>query len=293
MKNNHLKSYFITCGLLFFSMAGMAQDSLNRQKIRRLVLAESIAYTVSMVGLGVIWYGNEPRQSFSFFNDNKQWLQIDKVGHIYTAYHLSQTNSIILQNAGMSHKRALLWSGISSTAMMLPIEIFDGYSANYGFSWGDALANTIGAFLPFQQLIWEENYFQPKYSFSPSPYAKLRPNTLGSSLTEQWLKDYNGQTYWLSTNFNLFSKDNVFPDWLAFSIGYSGREMLYGSPVDNEMNGYNAQRQLFLSLDIDFSKFSTDKKWLKPILYVANLVKVPFPTFEIRGNQLYFHPLYF
>ncbi len=293
MKSNYFKSYFTTCCLLLFSISTVAQNSLNRQKIRRLVLAESIVYTGSMVGLGVIWYGNEPRQSFSFFNDNKQWLQMDKVGHIYTAYHLSQTNAVLLQNAGMSQKKALLWSGISSTAMMLPIEILDGYSANYGFSWGDALANTIGAFLPFQQLIWDENYFHPKYSFSPSPYAKLRPNILGSNLTEQWLKDYNGQTYWLSTNFNLFSQDNVFPDWLAFSIGYSGREMLYGSPSDNQLNGYNAQRQIFLSLDVDFSKFSTEKKWLKPILYIANLVKVPFPTLELRGNRLYFHPLYF
>lgn len=293
MKNHHLKSCLIACGLLLFSISTSAQDSLNQQKIRRLVLAESIVYTGSMVGLGVIWYGNEPRQSFTFFNDNDQWLQIDKLGHIYTAYHLSQTNSILLQNAGMPKKKALLWSGISSTAMMLPIEIFDGYSANYGFSWGDALANTIGAFLPLQQLIWEENYFHPKYSFSPSPYAELRPNTLGSGLAEQWLKDYNGQTYWLSANLNLLSTENIFPDWLAFSVGYSGREMLYGSPAENVLNGYSAQRQLFFSMDIDFSKFSTQKKWLKPILYIANLVKVPFPTLEIRGNQLIFHPLYF
>jgi hypothetical protein len=288
-----MKSYNIACSLLLLSFSSIGQDSLNQEKLRRIVLAESIIYTGTMATLGFIWYGNEPQQSFTFFNDNNQWLQMDKVGHLYTAYHLSQTNALLLQNAGMSQKKALLWSGISSTVLMLPIEIFDGFSANYGASWGDALANTLGAFLPFQQLIWEENYLHPKYSFSPSNYAEIRPNTLGATLAEQWLKDYNGQTYWLSANLNLLSKNHVFPDWLAFSVGYSGREMIYGSPADNNLNGYNAQRQFFLSMDIDFSKFKTEKKWLKPILYVANLIKVPFPTLEIRGNQFYFHPLYF
>ncbi len=288
-----LKQSIVASILFLISFSGIAQDSLNRQKIKRLILAESFAYAGSMVGLSVLWYGNEPRQKFTFFNDNQQWQQMDKLGHIYTSYHLSQTNSILLQNAGMEKKKALLWSGVASTAMMLPIEIMDGYSADYGFSWGDALANTIGAFLPLQQLIWENNYFHPKYSFSPSSYAELRPNALGSNFSEQWLKDYNGQTYWLSTNLNLLSKNDVFPGWLAFSVGYSGREMLYGDPTENKLNGFNGQRQLLLSMDIDFSKFSTDKKWLKPILYIANLVKVPFPTLEIRGNQLYFHPLYF
>lgn len=218
---------------------------------------------------------------------------MDKAGHVYTAYHLSATNAILLQRAGVSKKKALLWSSIASTGMMLPIEILDGYSANYGASWGDFVANSIGAFLPFQQLLWGETYIYPKFSFSASPYAQLRPNTLGATFYEQLLKDYNGQTYWLSTNFNLFSKQDVFPDWLAFSVGYSGKEMVYGNETENAVNGYHAQRQFFLSLDVDFSKVETQKQWLRTLLYIANLIKIPFPALEWRQNQVNLHLVYF
>jgi hypothetical protein len=34
----------------------------------------------------------------------------------------------------------------------------------------------------------------------------------GSSWIERMLKDYNGQTYWLSANLNHFSKDQIYPD---------------------------------------------------------------------------------
>jgi hypothetical protein len=43
----------------------------------------------------------------------------------------------------------------------------------------------------------------PKFSFHTTQYAQYRPNVLGSSLAEQILKDYNGQTYWLSVNLHL------------------------------------------------------------------------------------------
>ncbi|MBK6266337.1 DUF2279 domain-containing protein [Marivirga sp. S37H4] len=261
--------------------------------MKKIILAESVIYTAGMTGLAVIWYGKDTNQSFTFFNDNAQWLQMDKAGHIYTAYHLSLANSKLLQSTGIPQKKALFWSGISSTAMMLPIEIMDGYSSNYGASWGDFVANAIGAFLPFQQLLWAENYLHPKYSFSPTHYANIRPYVLGSNYYEQWLKDYNGQTYWLSANFNLLSKENIFPEWMAFSVGYSGREMLYGNPEENIANGYQAQRQLFLSLDVDFSKIETQQKWLRHVFYLVNLIKIPFPTLEWRGNQLILHPVYF
>lgn len=177
--------------------------------------------------------------------------------------------------------------------MMLPIEIFDGFSSNYGASWGDFMANTIGAFLPYQQFLFDQNYIYPKFSFSPSPYANLRPNTLGSNYIEQLIKDYNGQTYWLSTDFNIFSKGNKFPNWLQFSIGYSGNQMVYGSPSENVENGYNANQQWLLSLDLNLSKIETQKKWLKIMLNLINKVKIPFPGLEWNGKDVVLHPLYF
>ncbi|MGM0582316.1 MAG: DUF2279 domain-containing protein [Bacteroidota bacterium] len=268
-------------------------DSLDRKKMRNIILAESAIYTAGMTGLGFLWYKDSESQSFQFFNDNKQWLQMDKIGHVYAAYHLTDINYQLLQNAGMNPKKAMLFSSLSSTAMMLPIEIFDGFSTSYGASWGDALANSIGAFLPYQQFLFDQNYIYPKFSFSPSPYAHLRSNTLGKNYAEQFIKDYNGQTYWLSTDFNIFSNKNQFPNWLQFSVGYSGNQMVYGSPQENMENGYIANRQWLLSLDLNLSKIEVEQKWLKIMFNLINKVKIPFPALEWNGKEVVLHPLYF
>ncbi|ADR20070.1 DUF2279 domain-containing protein [Marivirga tractuosa] len=273
--------------------AQIQKDSIDGKKLRNIILAESTLYAAGMTGLGFLWYKDNESQSFQFFNDNNQWLQMDKVGHLYTAYHLTNINYLLLKNAGMRPKKAMLYSSISSTAMMLPIEIFDGFSTSYGASWGDALANIIGAFLPYQQFLFDQNYINPKFSFSQSRYAHLRPNTLGKNYIEQLIKDYNGQTYWLSTDFNIFSKENKFPNWLQFSIGYSGNQMVYGNPFDNLENGYYSNRQWLLSMDLNFEKIKVEQQWLKIILKVINKVKIPFPAVEWNGKDVVLHPLYF
>ncbi|WKV11981.1 DUF2279 domain-containing protein [Marivirga harenae] len=285
--------FLIQCSFQTHGQAQNQEDSINTNKIRKIILTESAVYTAGMTGLGLLWYKDTEAQSFQFFNDNKQWLQMDKIGHAYTAFHLTNINYQLFKASGMTPQKAMLYSSLSSTAMMLPIEIFDGFSAAYGASWGDALSNTIGALLPYQQFLFDQTYIYPKFSFSASPYAHLRPNTLGSNFIEQVIKDYNGQTYWLSTDFNIFSKKNKFPAWLQFSIGYSGNEMVYGSPIDNSKNGFEANRQWLLSLDINTSKIEVEQRWLEIMLRIINKVKIPFPTIEWQGKNVVLHPLYF
>ena len=79
-----------------------------------------------------------------------------------------------------------------------------------------------------QELISNEQRITLKYSFHQTSYAKLRPTTLGENYIQQALKDYNGQTYWLSTNIWSFNKKSSFPKWLNVLVGFGGEGMLYG-----------------------------------------------------------------
>jgi hypothetical protein len=75
---------------------------------------------------------------------------------------------------------------------------------------GDIIANASGtALFVSQELLWKEQRITPK--FHTTQYAQYRPNVLGSSLAEQMLKDYNGQTYWLSVNLHSFYKGSKIP----------------------------------------------------------------------------------
>jgi hypothetical protein len=79
--------------------------------------------------------------------------------------------------------------------------------------------------------MWKEQRITPKFSFHTTQYAQYRPNVLGSSLAEQMLKDYNGQTYWLSVNTPSIKAQN--PKWLNLAIGYGANGMLTGNGENN------------------------------------------------------------
>jgi hypothetical protein len=201
----------------------------NKKRFTGLCIANTAGFAIGMYGLNHLWYANQPRTAFHFFNDNAQWNQVDKVGHFYTSYMLTRATSDALLWCGTKEKRAYIASGAMATILMLTIEGFDGFSPDYGASFGDIAANTVGALLySSQQLVWNENRIKPKFSYRNSTYAKYRPNVLGSTLPEKMLKDYNAQTYWFAINPSLFFKDSGLPKWLSVSLGYGANGMVSG-----------------------------------------------------------------
>jgi hypothetical protein len=74
-------------------------------------------------------------------------------------------------------------------AFLTAVEVMDGYSAEWGASSGDIIANAAGtALYVSQELIWQEQRITPKFSFHTTKYASFRPSVLGSSFSEQILK---------------------------------------------------------------------------------------------------------
>jgi hypothetical protein len=180
---------------------------------------------------------------------------------------------------------------------LIGIEMLDGFSEEWGFSYGDFLANTSGSLVFIgQELLWNEQRITPKFSFHQTKFASQRPETLGSSFNEQVLKDYNGQTYWLSFNIQSFTKDNFVPKWLNLAIGYGGEGMLYGKNEEALVNGIiqNPYRQFYLSLDVDLTKISTKSHFLKTLFSVINTIKIPAPTLKYDNfNGVKAHFVYF
>ncbi len=122
----------------------------------------------------------------------------------------------------------------------------------------------------------------------------MRPNTLGATTMERFLKDYNGQTYWLSFNIASLAHLEKFPKWLNVSIGYGAEEMLYALPSQNSDNGYHSYARGMLSLDVDFNRIKTKHAFLRGLFRGLNMLHVPFPALEYNGrNGFQFHPLYF
>jgi len=292
---------------LFVSVFSQAQSSINTflkpsdtlNKTRRtgVNVGESLALGATLIGLNQLWYKDYPKSSFHFINDNNQWLQMDKLGHMYSTYHLGRVGAEMLQWSGASQKEQLIYGSTLGLGFLTVVEVFDGFSEEWGASSGDIIANVSGtAVYVSQELLWNEQRIIPKFSFHQTKFASQRPETLGTSLNEQILKDYNGQTYWLSFNVHSFTKDSFTPKWLNVAIGYGGEGMLYGKDAEAIENGViqNPYRQFYLSLDIDLTKITTKSHFLKTLFSVFNTIKIPAPTLQYdEYNGLRAHFIYF
>lgn len=263
-------------------------DTLHKGRLQALVLTESALAATAFVALGQVWYKDYAKADFHFIDDSGDWLQVDKAGHAFATYHLSRFNSELLEWAGVDRNRRLVYGTASGFVLVSAIELFDGHSAAWGASWGDLAANAIGSSLFLsQELIWGEQRIIPKFSFHVTPLAKERPELLGASLREQVLKDYNGQTYWLSANLFSFTKTDGIPKWLNVAVGYGANGMLSASAADHPLHSDNNRyRQFYLSIDADLTRIETRSHFLKTVFSVVNTIKIPAPAFEINGRGI-------
>lgn len=283
--------------ILFCAEVNAQQDSIN-YKIRQRVVSASaaLAITSSYIGLNELWYKDYPRSSFHFFNDNDEWLQMDKAGHAFSVYTISKTMSSAYRWAGMNNKKsALLGSGIGF-AYLGCIELLDARSAHWGFSWGDIAANTSGSFLYLsQELFWKEQRIALKFSYTPSSFAMMNPDALGRNFQQRLLKDYNGQTYWASFNVHSFlASDAAFPRWLNVAFGYGATKMISAKINYNDVNNFQRARELYISFDADLNRVRWKKKWMRTTARILSFIKIPSPTFEIRSDgKMKMHGLFF
>lgn len=294
----------VVCIILMASNLANAQvnpDSatVNKKRLWLVASAETAFYVGGMLYLSEIWYRDYERVDFHWYNDNSGYLQMDKFAHSFIAYQESRAGYHALRWAGVSKKKALLLGGSLGFVLQLPVEVFDGIYEGYGFSMGDIVANTSGSLLfSLQQWRWDEQRIKMKYSFSPSPYAKVRPSVLGENTLEQLFLDYNSHTYWYSVNLKSFAINSKIPAWLNFAIGYSANGMLGEFDNPEFINGqpvpyYHRYRQVLLSLDVDLSKIPTRSIFLKRVLGSLNLLKIPFPTIEFNKNGIKAYGFYY
>jgi hypothetical protein len=275
-------------------------DTINKTKLTYTLIAGGVLYAGSVAGLYFYWYKDYPQSEFHFIDDRKEWLQMDKIGHLTTSYYIGLIGYSALKWTGVSEKKSIWYGGMTGLVYLTTVEIMDGFSEQWGASVSDMAANTLGtALFISQQLAWHEQKFLLKYSFHSSPYAQYNPEQLGSTLPQRMLKDYNGQTYWLSANISSCGlQKSRFPKWLNIAAGYGAEGMTGAYTNPDEINGVpipesERYRQFYISPDIDLSRIPVKSKTLKLIFNTIGFIKFPLPAVEFSKNGVKFHPIYF
>ena len=275
--------------------------TFNKQRLTLIECTAGGSYVASMIGLYELWYKQYPQSKFHLFNDNAEWMQMDKGGHCVVAYYLGGLGINVLNWAGVKRRDAIWYGGMVGAAYNTTFEIMDGLSSEYGFSLGDVGANFLGAAIVIgEQLAWTEQRIKLKFSYHHSQEADLRPDLLGNNFQSNIIKDYNGLSDWVSINMNSFmNRKSVVPNWLNLALGYGADGMLGAriNPISyngKELPKLNRHRQYYLSLDIDLSQINTKWKSVNTVLDILNLVKVFAPALEYnKVTNFLLHPLYF
>jgi VanZ family protein len=151
------------------------------KNLKWLVVGMGIAYSLLVLSMGLAWYKDQLIEPFHFFNDLPEWKQLDKLAHFCWSFQVSALVFRLLKWGGWQSVKV---SSIIGFALVSSVEIPDGFSAGYGASLFDIVANALGACCFFLQLhFWKSVKIFAKFSFHPTAFAIQRPSLLGDGFT--------------------------------------------------------------------------------------------------------------
>ena len=122
------------------------------------------------------------------FGRNAIHAGVDKLGHVYSTYlatRLLEPFFGMVGNAPADSRRLAAWTAWGAMGAM---EVIDGFSKNYSFSYEDVVANTIGALVGYAAATYPafDDLVDLRLSYRPSPLSEWDP-----------LGDYPGQRFHL------------------------------------------------------------------------------------------------
>jgi hypothetical protein len=269
------------------------KPTTRKVRMRTVLLTLGIGYVVIMALLFVAWYSNGLQQSFRWFNDWPEWLQMDKVGHLVVAYQISRAAMGLLGWAG-ADKPIVRWVGGSMGFFLFsPVELLDGFSPNYGASWPDLVFNLLGSGLAIaNDYGFGSQVFHAKHSYWPSPYTTMRPDLLGTNYPQNFVKDYNGMKLWLSVNLHTLAPRSLkpyFPPYLNIAFGYGAQGLLGGyGKLPLWIIRQREFRQYYVGLDLDLDRMYVRHQWQRTALFMVNALRIPLPALRYSREGIAF-----
>ena len=253
------------------------KDSLHTN---RLLIVGGISTATFIYAYGIqnnMWWKGEPSHFHS--NWKQDWnyaLGADKLGHFYFGSLVSTIYKNSFRWIGFNQKHSYLYAGLFTLTYQTFLEIRDGFSKQYGFSWGDFAANSLGSMYSYLQY----NYpvlksFNLKISYYPSQRFENGSNTY-------IMDDYESTYHWLSVDVNKLLPNNLrkyFPSFLNIAIGHS---------VNRLNNLDNANHEFYIGLDWNLAVVQTKSKLLNSIIEILNKYHFPAPTIKIYPNIVWY-----
>jgi len=272
----------ILCLLLFIPFL-QPQDSL------RIDTSTINYYKLSFIGtatLGGFIYGQALQKNLWWkgekspfhFNWKEDWayaLGADKFGHFYFPMLATNIYSDAFVWSGINKEQSLLYGGITALTYQSFTEIKDGFSKQWGFSWGDFSANALGSAYPFLQYKFPQlKNFNLKISFFTSERFKHGSNKV-------IFDDYESTYHWLSISIANYLPEKIrkyYPNFLNVAVGHSVKGFDTNS----------GHREIFFSLDLKTDELPGNSPFLKFIKKYLNFYHFPMPAVKVYPNVVWY-----
>jgi len=263
-----------------YNISDLEFDPLQTRVNYSLLYGMCALYLGAGIGVHIYqrnaWWKDD-RTSFHFQNDWPYALWSDKVGHFYAATILVHAFSAGFEAANFQTEDAMLYGTIAALSFQYYVEIEDGFGAQWGFSPGDAIANTLGAGYALAQYYFPYlQNFQFKYSYYPS--KKMRDGTHKGNVID----DYEGQKHWLSFRMkNLLPGDlgDIWPAFLNLAVGMGVKDL------DGLGNG---RREIFIAFDFNVLELPLTGKIGNFVKNSLNYIHLPMPGLRISPDSAFF-----
>ncbi len=236
-----------------------------------------------------------PNRTSNFHWSDEGWFGTDsvaggadKLGHAFAFYTSTRLMTTALDEwAGQPRRDAIRLAAVTSAAVSFAIEVFDGYTFEYGFSWQDMVMNLlgVGAGVLLETHPKLDQLIDLRLQYWPSDDAKKYGET-------NPFNDYSGQTYLM-----VFKASGV-PElegnpWLRYvelqfgygSRGYSPHPGPYApdQPVK--------ERNLYVGIGLNLSELLHKTVFKKPST-ARRVTDTILEYVQVPGtNLLYEHPL--
>ena len=192
--------------------------------------------------------------STDFHLGNEKWFQkdrssigMDKLGHAFTSYTMTNLFAEHLQRKGRTPAQAAISAALLTQALMLYVETFDGLSTDHGFSYEDVVMNLAGTSLAYARQRYPKlkELVDYRMEYSPSGYKGdgikgFRP-----------ISDYAGQKYLLAFKFSGIRALKETPlKYFELNAGYYAR----GFTKQEEALGMQRTRTAFVGIGLNLSQ---------------------------------------
>ena len=201
--------------------------------------------STAIIGVRDWNWGSQP----NFSTRNEGWFGLDtesggtdKLAHAFSAYFITNGLAEQLQSQGRSSERAALSAALLTQAVLLGVELFDGYSVNYGWSNQDVVMDLLGSGAAYLRQTHPalRDRFDFRLAYVPSGYRGFGP-----------VGDYAGQKYLLAFKLSGLSATRDTPlRFLELHAGYYAR----GFTPEEVADGRSRSRRGFVGIGLNLNE---------------------------------------